>query len=176
MLARQSLALARTNASAAWLRCRARSCPAYSALFSSASTPSVDSAAAKEAKLSSATPGNKTDGGQRLLAYYSNNHVVPLPDKHRFPMDKYSRTHANLEFDASLADKIDLQPAPPAAMEDILTVHDRAYVERFTSGQLQTKEMRNVGFPWSEQLVGQTGSRFPRCSQMCHTPIRAATQ
>ncbi len=72
-----------------------------------------------------------TAARERLLAFYSDQHVVPLDEKHRFPMDKYARTRAALEHDASLADKLELQPAPAASLDDLCAVHTRQYVQRF---------------------------------------------
>ena len=44
--------------------------------------------------------------------------------------------------------------APHAATDDeILRVHDRAYVGRVLSGTLSADEVRRIGFPWSEGLV-----------------------
>lgn len=89
----------------------------------------------------------------KLLALYSDNHVVPLPDGHRFPMDKYRRTRENVASCPALRSKLDLLPAPAVSMEDLLAVHDAAYIQRFRSGALTPPEMRNIGFPWSTELV-----------------------
>jgi len=43
-------------------------------------------------------------------------------------------------------------------MRDLLLVHDAEYINRFATGKLLPEEMRNVGFPWSLELVGRTFS------------------
>jgi acetoin utilization deacetylase AcuC-like enzyme len=49
-----------------------------------------------------------------------------------------------------------LRQAQPAANADILRVHDPDYLERFLKGQLDRRQMRRIGFPWSEALVQRT--------------------
>src|SRR5215213_10300091 len=43
----------------------------------------------------------------------------------------------------------------PRAVSDaeILRSHDRGYLQRVVSGTLTRKEMRRIGFPWSERMV-----------------------
>lgn len=53
-----------------------------------------------------------------LITYYSSHYKVPLPDGHRFPMDKYGRVVEQLRGDASLHNKIDLRPAPLAELDE----------------------------------------------------------
>ena len=43
--------------------------------------------------------------------------------------------------------------APQADMAELTRAHCPAYVERFLRGELNEKEMRSIGFPWSEGLV-----------------------
>ncbi|GLC47189.1 hypothetical protein PLESTB_001622600 [Pleodorina starrii] len=91
-----------------------------------------------------------------LVAYYADHWRVPLPPGHRFPMEKYAATHGSLEADPSLEGLVQLRAAPPVDFEDVTLVHEPAYVERFRCNHMTEPEMRNVGFPWSEQLVGRT--------------------
>ncbi|EFJ47569.1 hypothetical protein VOLCADRAFT_91828 [Volvox carteri f. nagariensis] len=91
-----------------------------------------------------------------LVAYYADHWRVPLPPGHRFPMEKYAATHGSLKADHSLEGLIQLRAAPAVSMEDVTLAHDVAYVERFRYNRMTDPEMRNVGFPWSEQLVGRT--------------------
>ena len=43
--------------------------------------------------------------------------------------------------------------APQADKDELTRAHCPAYVERFLRGELNEKEMRSIGFPWSEGLV-----------------------
>ncbi|KAG2488079.1 hypothetical protein HYH03_013382 [Edaphochlamys debaryana] len=119
-----------------------------------------------------------------LVAYYADHWVVPLPPGHRFPMLKYAATRAALAADPSLAadggagagggggPAVELRPAPPVAWADATLVHEPAYVERFRSNHMTEPEMRNVGFPWSEQLVGRTFASSGGTVQAMHLVMR----
>ncbi len=77
---------------------------------------------------------------------------LPLPDGHRFPLEKYRLLRERLEAEA---EKVGFEfVAPHAATDDeLLRVHDRAYVGRVLSGTLTAGEVRRIGFPWSPELV-----------------------
>lgn len=87
-----------------------------------------------------------------MLAFYSDIFVLPLPDGHRFPMRKYSMLK-----DAVLAAGVvrpeALRLPPPASDEELCRAHDPAYVQRVMTGALSDKELRRLGFPWSEALA-----------------------
>jgi len=76
-----------------------------------------------------------------------------LPDKHRFPMEKYRLVREELLQDASLRGKIAFQRAPLVARESLELVHCATYVDRVFSGQLTPKENRAIGFPWTAESV-----------------------
>ena len=46
-----------------------------------------------------------------------------------------------------------LVQAPEATFEELQRVHDADYLQRFCEGKLTDKDMRGIGFPWSQQLV-----------------------
>ena len=46
-----------------------------------------------------------------------------------------------------------MSQAPQAGTAELARAHCPAYVERFLRGELTEKEMRTIGFPWSEGLV-----------------------
>ena len=87
-----------------------------------------------------------------LHAWSSARYVIPLPEGHRFPIEKYA-----LLRDRVLAEGI----VPPDRMHepervpvrDLLLVHTADYVERLTEGRLTSDEQRRIGLPWSEHLV-----------------------
>lgn len=45
--------------------------------------------------------------------------------------------------------------AQPASDEQILRVHTQDYLHRLIAGQMTEREMRRIGFPWSEDLVAR---------------------
>jgi acetoin utilization deacetylase AcuC-like enzyme len=87
-----------------------------------------------------------------MKLYYHDHFVLPLPEGHRFPMDKYSQLRVRLEND--LQSKPVEFVVPNRATEDELCLaHDPSYVARVINGQMSEKEMRRIGFPWTPQLV-----------------------
>jgi len=84
-----------------------------------------------------------------LQIYYSDHFVLPLPQGHRFPMQKYQM----LRNEVVTLNDVHLEEAPLASIDDLLLVHDRSYIERVIHGQLNASEQREIGFPWSEQMV-----------------------
>jgi acetoin utilization deacetylase AcuC-like enzyme len=67
-------------------------------------------------------------------------------------MQKYRLVYERLLAEGSLAQAHVIQPSL-ATMADLLLVHTRDYVDRFLTGQMSTKEMRLLGFPWSAPLA-----------------------
>jgi acetoin utilization deacetylase AcuC-like enzyme len=87
-----------------------------------------------------------------LKLYYADHFVLPLPEGHRFPMEKYSRLRARLRASGLFADD-DFRVPDAAGDADILRAHDAGYLERVTSGTLDAAEVRRIGFPWTEGMV-----------------------
>eukprot|EP01025_Chloroclados_australasicus_P045947 TRINITY_DN50698_c0_g1_i2.p1 TRINITY_DN50698_c0_g1~~TRINITY_DN50698_c0_g1_i2.p1 ORF type:complete len:284 (-),score=31.37 TRINITY_DN50698_c0_g1_i2:95-946(-) len=92
----------------------------------------------------------------KLILYYNDVFEVNLPDGHRFPMSKYRETRLMLQRDPSLSDRIEFRQSPFATLEELQYVHDVGYINRFLTGNMTEKEMRNVGFPYSQNLVHRT--------------------
>lgn len=87
-----------------------------------------------------------------MKIYYSDHHVVPLPEGHRFPMSKYAMLRERIAA-AEWDTPVELIPAEPATAEQILRVHSLEYFERVSHGCLDEREVRRIGFPWSPELV-----------------------
>lgn len=79
---------------------------------------------------------------------------LDLPERHRFPIDKY-RTLRDLLLSRGAASTQFLRPKAlrPETLGDVLCAD---YIGRFVSGELDRQAMRRIGFPWSEQLVKRT--------------------
>ena len=84
-----------------------------------------------------------------MKAFYTDHFVLPLPEGHRFPMEKYSRLR---DLVSSLSG-LELVEAPPATDTQILYAHDPSYLIKVIEGKLSPQEQREIGFPWSEQMV-----------------------
>src|SRR5579863_4179626 len=87
-----------------------------------------------------------------MRVFYCDQHNIPLPPGHKFPMRKYRMLRDLLESDGIFT----LEPAPEADAQTIALAHDPAYVDKFLTGTLDAAAMRRIGFPWSEGLVHRT--------------------
>lgn len=84
-----------------------------------------------------------------MKAFYTDHYVLPLPPGHRFPMEKYSQLR---DLVKNLAG-IELIEAPAISDTQILYAHDPAYLMKVIQGSLSPQEQREIGFPWSAQMV-----------------------
>jgi acetoin utilization deacetylase AcuC-like enzyme len=79
-------------------------------------------------------------------------YVLPLPENHRFPMEKYDLLPKQLMHEGT-CDPEDFF-SPQALDEDIVKiVHHNDYVDRLKRLELDRSEVRKIGFPISQQLV-----------------------
>jgi acetoin utilization deacetylase AcuC-like enzyme len=86
-----------------------------------------------------------------MKAFYCHHFVLPLPEGHSFPMDKYRLLYERVKENA-VAWNIDLIEPHAATDEDLRRVHCRDYIDRMSSGAASEQEMRRIGFPWSTQM------------------------
>jgi len=87
-----------------------------------------------------------------LKLFYSDGFDFPLPEGHRFPLQKYSLLRRAIE-QADLRHQVQLLVPAPADDRQLLRVHTARYLERVLAGTLDTAEIRRIGLPWSPQLV-----------------------
>lgn len=87
-----------------------------------------------------------------MIAYYTDTFVLPLPENHRFPMQKYAGLRRRILADGILnADRLCIPDAATDAQ--IVRCHDVEYLQKVTNGTLSPREVTRIGFPWSPQLV-----------------------
>jgi acetoin utilization deacetylase AcuC-like enzyme len=86
-----------------------------------------------------------------MKVYFSNYYTLPLPEGHRFPMQKYK-----MLYDFLLSENIlsieDLHESFLATEDLLQLAHDPHYIEAMKTGRVDLNIMRRIGFPWSEQL------------------------
>ena len=87
-----------------------------------------------------------------MKVFYSDHFVLPLPEGHRFPMVKYSMLRERVARDGICAQGELLTPRAVTDQE-ILRAHAPDYLKRVASGTLTEREVRRIGFPWSERMV-----------------------
>lgn len=76
----------------------------------------------------------------------------PLPEGHRFPMEKYDLLAKQLLHEGTCNEANFFQPNFPEK-EPILAVHDQSYYNRLRNLELSKKEIRVSGFPLSQELI-----------------------
>jgi acetoin utilization deacetylase AcuC-like enzyme len=99
-----------------------------------------------------------------MQAFYSDHFVLPLPDGHRFPMRKYRLLR---EWVAQHLPQVRLQEPMAATDGELALAHTPDYVQRVVHNRLSLQELRELGFPWSEQMVERsrrsTGATIGAC-------------
>jgi acetoin utilization deacetylase AcuC-like enzyme len=86
------------------------------------------------------------------VLFYTDPYTFPLPEGHRFPIQKYRMLREFLAADG----RFRFEAATLAGREVIQLAHDPEYVEAFLNGTLSPQAIRRIGFPWSEGLVRRT--------------------
>lgn len=91
----------------------------------------------------------------------------PLPENHRFPMEKYNLIKDQLLYEGTLDENDFIRPN---AMEekDILLTHDGSYLEKIKLGTLDKRAQRKTGFPWSKELFLREVTIMQGTWDCCH--------
>ena len=79
-------------------------------------------------------------------------YVLPLPERHRFPMEKYDLLPKQLIHEGT-CDETDFFSPSPATDLVVKAIHEPEYVDRLKAMDLSASEIRKNGFPISNQLV-----------------------
>jgi len=77
---------------------------------------------------------------------------LPLPEKHRFPMEKYDLLPRQLIHDGTCL-KEDFFIPTPIDISIIERVHEPEYIQKLLNLNLNKSEIRKIGFPLSKGLV-----------------------
>ncbi len=76
----------------------------------------------------------------------------PLPENHRFPMEKYELIPEQLLYEGTIEEE-NIYSAGKIDTSTILLTHDQDYWEKLKYGKLSPREIRKTGFPFSPRLV-----------------------
>ena len=87
-----------------------------------------------------------------LKIAYHPIYVLPLPEGHRFPMEKYELVPHQLLHEGTCTKENFFEPDYPDEA-DILAVHDEGYVKDLKELTLDPKMARKIGLPLSKLLV-----------------------
>jgi len=86
-----------------------------------------------------------------MRAWSSARFGIPLPQGHRFPIQKYALVR-DLVIRRGLLPPEAVEEPGPAAWEDLVLVHQQPYLDAIHDGTLDSIAARRLGFPWSPEL------------------------
>lgn len=112
-----------------------------------------------------------TGQGTAILAmdaFFTDHFVLPLPSGHRFPMEKYRM----LREQVSQLPGLVLREAPAADDQTLLLAHSPEYVGKVIDGSLSPAEIREIGFPWSPQMVERSRRSVGATLAACASALR----
>lgn len=101
-------------------------------------------------------------------AFFTDHFVLPLPSGHRFPMEKYRM----LREQVSQLPGLVLREAPAADDQTLLLAHSPEYVGKVIDGSLSPAEIREIGFPWSPQMVERSRRSVGATLAACASALR----
>ena len=88
-----------------------------------------------------------------MRLYPCDKYSLPLPEGHRFPVQKYEMLRQRLELDAATGIPFVFIEPHAANDEELRRVHCPEYLGRVFRGTLTHAEIQRIGFPWSQELV-----------------------
>ena len=80
---------------------------------------------------------------------------IPLPKNHRFTSSKFSDLYKELKTKDFYKNAVILSPKK-ASVNELEIVHDNKYILKIHNGTLSEKEIRRLGFKWSEILSNRS--------------------
>ena len=85
-----------------------------------------------------------------MKLFHSDHFVLPLPQGHRFPMQKYRRLRERVALEPG---RFETHEAPAASDGELALVHTPNYIASVAEGLLGAAELRAIGFPWSAHMA-----------------------
>lgn len=89
-----------------------------------------------------------------LKVAWSPTYRYELPEGHRFPMEKYDLLPEQLLYEGTILNENIFRPEPLTDPEILLT-HTTDYLSKLNTLSLSRKEIRDIGFPMSAELVSR---------------------
>jgi acetoin utilization deacetylase AcuC-like enzyme len=86
-----------------------------------------------------------------MKIFYSSHYTLPLPNDHRFPIEKYRMLRDYL-LEQEIIEDSQLQPSPLATLEELYLAHAPHYVNSIADGSVDLQIIKRIGFPWSYNL------------------------
>ncbi len=98
--------------------------------------------------------------------------MIELPEGHRFPMQKYQMVREGLLAEKLFTPDELIKPELPSR-ETMLLAHTSRYLTAVCEGTLEPKEVRRIGFPWSEALVRRSLASVGGCIEAAQEALRS---
>ncbi len=84
-----------------------------------------------------------------MRAFAHDVFTYPLPEGHRFPLEKYRLVRERVESLEGVA----VETADAAGWDEVARVHTPAWIAKVREGRLERREELALGLPWSPELV-----------------------
>lgn len=107
-----------------------------------------------------------------LKAFYSDHFVLPLPDGHRFPMQKYSLVRQGV---TQSVPGMEFHEAPFTSDGVLALAHHPAYIARVSNGELSPAEQKAIGFPWTPKMVERSRRSAGATIEACRAALSEGT-
>ncbi|MBC8164205.1 MAG: histone deacetylase [Roseiflexaceae bacterium] len=106
-----------------------------------------------------------------MKAFYSDTFVLPLPEGHRFPMEKYAMLRERVVAQGIITPS-NLVIPPAASDTQLLRAHTADYVARMERGALSSQEIRRIGFPWTPAMPQRSRRSSGATIEACLAALR----
>ena len=100
---------------------------------------------------------------------YSDRFVLDLPEGHRFPMIKYELIKEQLLYQGIISEN-QLYDPDLIGRSIVLDTHCAQYLDKLEQNLLSPKEIRKIGFPFTDRLIKRS---FSSAAGTLHSAINA---
>ena len=105
-----------------------------------------------------------------MNVFFHDLFTFPLPDNHRFPIGKYERLRHTI-VKQGIVQEADLHIPRAATDQQLGLAHDMAYIEKVKQGQLNNREVKRLGFPWTAELVERARRSVGSTIEACRSAL-----
>ena len=105
-----------------------------------------------------------------MKVYATDQFELPLPSWHTFPAAKYARLRRRV-VEAGIVAPLDILTPAAATEAELLRAHDADYVRRACAGTLTEAEVREIGLPWSPELIERSRRSCGATVEACRSAL-----
>lgn len=106
-----------------------------------------------------------------MKLFYYDQYVFPLPERHRFPADKYRLLRQQAAAHQVVPPEEMLTPSA-ATTAQLERAHAAIYLDQIRQGTLSPAEERRIGLPWSPQLIERAERSVGATIAACRIALR----